>query len=100
MLTNRRFPIRKLAGLGIVLAGLLVLSPAPAVTAGPLDVGRSFYGVLLDTPTTLAAPGLPFSLVFRAAPRREDIVLRIASAYEAASCRHVPSPVFGSITET
>jgi hypothetical protein len=64
-----------------------LLSPAPAVAAG-----RNFYGVLLDRPTTLAAPGLPFSLVFRAEPRREDIALRIASAYEAASRRHMPPP--------
>src|SRR5436190_13542672 len=37
-----------------------------------------------DTPTTIPAPGLPFSLVFRAEPGREDIALKIASAYEAA----------------
>ena len=36
-------------------------------------------------PTTIPAPGLPFSLVFRAEPGREDVLLRIASAYEAAS---------------
>ena len=40
-----------------------------------------------DAPTPVPAPGLPFSLVFRAEPGREDLVLRIASAYEAASKR-------------
>ena len=50
-----------------------------------------------DKPTTLAAPGLPFSLVFRVEPGREDVVLRIASAYEAASRRRVPPPAFGPI---
>jgi amidase len=47
--------------------------------------------------TNLPAPGLPFSLVFRAEPGREDIVLKIASAYEAASRRRIPPPAFGPI---
>ncbi len=50
-----------------------------------------------DTPTTLPEPGLPFSLVFRAEPGREDVVLRIASAYEAASTRRIPPPAFGAL---
>ena len=45
----------------------------------------------------LPAPGLPFSLVFRAEPGREDIVLRIASAYEAASRRRISPPMFGPL---
>jgi Asp-tRNA(Asn)/Glu-tRNA(Gln) amidotransferase A subunit family amidase len=49
------------------------------------------------TPTTIAAPGLPFSLVFRAEPGKEDVLLRIASAYEAASKRRIPPPAFGAI---
>lgn len=44
--------------------------------------------------TQLPPPGLPFSLVFRAEPGREDMVLRIASAYEAASRRRIPPPAF------
>jgi len=50
-----------------------------------------------ERPTTLPAPGLPFSLVFRAEPGREDVVLRIASAYEAASRRRIPPPAFGAL---
>jgi Asp-tRNA(Asn)/Glu-tRNA(Gln) amidotransferase A subunit family amidase len=49
------------------------------------------------TPTTIPPPGLPFSLVFRAEPGREDVLLRIASTYEAASRRRVPPPAFGPI---
>jgi amidase len=49
------------------------------------------------TPTTIPAPGLPFSLVFRAEPGREDVLLRIASTYEAASKRRVPPPAFGPL---
>jgi len=50
-------------------------------------------------PTPLPAPGLPFSLVFRAEPGREDVVLKIASAYEAASKRRIPPPAFGPLAE-
>jgi amidase len=49
------------------------------------------------TPTTIPAPGLPFSLVFRCEPGKEDVVLTIASAYEAASRRRVPPPAFGPL---
>jgi amidase len=50
-----------------------------------------------NTPTTLPPPGLPFSLVFRAEPGKEDIILKIASAYEAASKRRIPPPEFGAV---
>jgi amidase len=49
------------------------------------------------TPTIIPEPGLPFSLVFRAEPGKEDVLLRIASAYEAASRRRIPPPAFGPI---
>lgn len=50
-----------------------------------------------NTPTTIPEPGLPFSLVFRAEPGAEDRILRVASAYEAASRRRVPPPAFGPL---
>ncbi len=50
-----------------------------------------------NTPTELPAPGLPFSLVFRAEPGKEDVILKVASAYEAASRRRVPPPAFGPL---
>ena len=50
------------------------------------------------TPTTIPEPGLPFSLVFRAEPGKEDVLLKIASAYEAASKRRIPPPAFGPLT--
>jgi hypothetical protein len=49
------------------------------------------------TPTSIPEPGLPFSLVFRCEPGKEDVVLRIASAYEAASKRRVAAPAFGAV---
>jgi Asp-tRNA(Asn)/Glu-tRNA(Gln) amidotransferase A subunit family amidase len=52
------------------------------------------------TPTTIPEPGLPFSLVFRAEPGREDVLLKIASTYEAASQRRIPPPNFGPIADS
>ena len=59
--------------------------------------GKKFVSQASDKPTRLAEPGLPFSLVFRCEPGKEDIVLRIASAYEAASKRRVMPPAFGAL---
>jgi len=56
--------------------------------------GKRYVSQASDRPTTIPAPGLPFSLVFRAEPGREDVLLRLASAYEAASQRRVPPPDF------
>jgi amidase len=50
-----------------------------------------------DQPTNIPEPGLPFSLVFRAEPGKEDVLLQIASAYEAASRRRIPPPAFGPL---
>jgi Asp-tRNA(Asn)/Glu-tRNA(Gln) amidotransferase A subunit family amidase len=85
-------------------AGLTeVLIPAGYVTTAydavfALSPDRKKYiSAVSDKPTELPAPGLPFSLVFRAEPGKEDIVLKIASAYEAASKRRVPPPAFGPL---
>jgi Asp-tRNA(Asn)/Glu-tRNA(Gln) amidotransferase A subunit family amidase len=59
--------------------------------------GKRYVSTPSATPTTIPAPGLPFSLVFRAEPGKEDILLHIASAYEAASQRRVPPPDFGPL---
>ncbi|WP_460448072.1 amidase family protein [Alsobacter sp. SYSU BS001988] len=59
--------------------------------------GTRYLSEPSDQPTRIAAPGLPFSLVFRAEPGREDVLLEIASAYEAASRRRVPPPAFGPL---
>ncbi len=85
-------------------AGLTeVLIPAGYVTTAYDPVyrlsadGMRYLHAPSDTPTTLPAPGLPFSLVFRAEPGKEDVVLRVASAYEAASKRRIPPPAFGPL---
>jgi amidase len=60
-----------------------------------LSPDRKRYTAAPSTQATkLAAPGLPYSLVFRCEPGCEDIILRISSAYEAASKRRIPPPAF------
>jgi hypothetical protein len=85
-------------------AGLTeVLVPAGyvKVTYDPVfklsDDGKRYVSAPSDVPTKLAEPGLPFSLVFRCEPGKEDIILKVASAYEAASKRRTPPPAFGPL---
>ena len=59
--------------------------------------GTRYVSTASHTPTIIPAPGLPFSLVFRAEPGKEDTLLEIASAYEAASKRRIPPPNFGPL---
>jgi len=56
--------------------------------------GTRYVSAPSDKATRVVEPGLPFSLVFRAEPGKEDGLLKIASAYEAASKRRVPPPAF------
>jgi amidase len=86
-------------------AGLTeVLIPAGYVTTTydpvyKLNDDRTRYvSAPSHTPTTIPAPGLPFSLVFRAEPGKEDLLLQVASAYENASKRRVPPPNFGPLS--
>ena len=59
MLGSRRSVIRKLAGFGLLLAGLLILSPMPAAAASSgTEVIRQFYAQLLDTMQRAAALGV------------------------------------------
>ena len=82
-------------------AGLTeVLIPAGYVTAAYDPVyrlssdGMRYEWTPSDVPTRIPEPGLPFSLVFRAEPGKEDVLLQIASAYEDASRRRIPPPGF------
>jgi amidase len=59
--------------------------------------GMRYVSAPSDEPTTIPEPGLPFSFVFRAEPGKEDVLLKIASAYEAASKRRIPPPAFGPL---
>jgi amidase len=70
-----------------------VYDPVFALSAA----GTHYVLVASATPTPIAEPGLPFSLMFRAEPGKEDVLLQIAAAYEAASKRRVPPPAFGPL---
>jgi amidase len=85
------------AGLTEVLipAGYVTTVYDPVFALSP--DGTRYISVPSDIPTTLPPPGLPFSLVFRAEPGKEDVLLQIASAYEAASKRRIPPPAFGPL---
>jgi len=85
------------AGLTEVLvpAGFVTIAYDPVFALTP--DGTRYVPVPSSTPTRLREPGLPFSLVFRAEPGREDVVLKVASAYEAASRRRIPPPAFGPL---
>ena len=43
------------------------------------------------------APGLPFSINFLVEPGMEHLALKAASAYQAASKRRVPPPMFPAL---
>jgi amidase len=85
------------AGLTEVLipAGFVTTVYDPVFALSP--DGTHYLPAPSSTPTTIPAPGLPFSLVFRTEPGREDVLLKIASAYEAASKRRVSPPAFGPL---
>ena len=59
--------------------------------------GKRYVSAASDKSTTIPVPGLPFSLVFRVEAGKEDVLLKIASAYEAASKRRIPPPAFGPL---
>ena len=82
------------AGLTEVLipAGYVTTVYDPVFALNP-DATR-YATVPSNAATAIPDPGLPFSLVFRAEPGREDVVLNIASAYESASKRRIPPPAF------
>ena len=85
------------AGLNEVLvpAGYVTTVYDPVFALSP--DGMRYVPAPSRTPTTIPEPGLPFSLVFRCEPGKEDVVLKIASAYEAASRRRIPPPAFGPL---
>jgi Asp-tRNA(Asn)/Glu-tRNA(Gln) amidotransferase A subunit family amidase len=78
---------------GLIPAGFVTTTYDPVFKLSA--DGTRYVSAPSDAATELAAPGLPFSLVFRCEPGKEDVILKVASAYEAASTRRVPPPAFG-----
>jgi Asp-tRNA(Asn)/Glu-tRNA(Gln) amidotransferase A subunit family amidase len=58
--------------------------------------GTEYDSVAGTTPTTLESP-LPFNIAFWAAHGEEATVLKVASAYEAATRHRRPPPGFGPV---
>ncbi|MEO8482186.1 MAG: amidase family protein [Acidobacteriota bacterium] len=97
------YPFGPNAGLTEVLipAGYIrtVYDPTFVLTTTPAGkkVYRSKTGT---TPITVPEPGLPFSINFLAEPGMEPLIFKVATAYQAASHRRVPPPMFGPVAKT
>jgi hypothetical protein len=60
--------------------------------------GRKVYRSVTNTVATeIPPPGLPFSINFLVEPGREHLALKAATAYQAASKRRVPPPMFPAL---
>jgi hypothetical protein len=79
----------------LVPAGYVTTVYDPVFALSP--DGTRYVPTPSRTPTEIPEPGLPFSLVSRCEPGKEDVILEIASAYEAASRRRIPPPAFGPL---
>ena len=91
------FPLGPNAGITEILipAGYVRVAYDPAFVLATDQNGRKSYRSKTGTtPTPIPAPGLPFSISFWAEPGMEPLILKAASAYEAASRRRVPPPAF------
>jgi amidase len=59
--------------------------------------GKSYEGEEGKTPTKLGGVGLPFNIGFWAEPGQEASLIKVASAYEAATHHRKPPPAFGPV---
>jgi amidase len=59
--------------------------------------GTTYDAVTGTTPTKLGGAGLPYNIAFWAGPGDESVVLKVASAYEAATHHRKPPPAFGPL---
>ncbi|MFT4046281.1 MAG: amidase family protein [Solimonas sp.] len=59
--------------------------------------GKKYEGVESTKPTPLGGIGLPYNIGFWAEPGQEANLLKIASAYEAATHHRKPPPAFGPV---
>jgi Asp-tRNA(Asn)/Glu-tRNA(Gln) amidotransferase A subunit family amidase len=58
---------------------------------------KSYEGKESATPTKLGGIGLPYNVGFWAEPGQEATLLKVASAYEAATHHRQPPPAFGPV---
>lgn len=94
------YPLGPNAGITEILipAGYVRVAYDPRFELATDASGRKFYrSVTGTTPTEIPAPGLPFSINFLVEPGMEHLALKAASAYQAASRRRVPPPMFPAL---
>jgi amidase len=59
--------------------------------------GKKYDGIEGTEPTKLGGIGLPYNIGFWAEPGQESTLLKVASAYEAATHHRKPPPAFGPV---
>ncbi len=59
--------------------------------------GKKYESVEGTEPTKLPGIGLPYNMGFWAGPGEEALLLKVASAYEAATHHRAPPPGFGPV---
>ena len=94
------YPLGPNAGLTEILipAGYVRTAYDPSFVLATDANGRKIYRSVTSTvPTELPAPGLPFSINFLVEPGMEHLALKAATAYQAASQRRVPPPMFPAL---
>jgi amidase len=99
VLNNRliSYPLGPNAGITEVLipAGYVKVAYDPRFELATDANGRKVYRSVTGTvPTEVPAPGVPFSINFLVEPGMEHVALKAATAYQAASQRRVPPPMF------
>jgi amidase len=102
VLNNRliSYPLGPNAGLTEILipAGYVQTAYDPRFELTTDANGRKVYRTVTSTvPTEIPAPGLPFSINFLVEPGMEHVALKAATAYQAASKRRVPPPMFPTL---
>jgi hypothetical protein len=102
VLNNRQisYPLGPNAGLTEILipAGYVQTAYDPRFELATDANGRKVYRSVTSTePTPIPAPGLPFSINFLVEPGMEHLALKAATAYQAASKRRVPPPMFPAL---
>jgi Asp-tRNA(Asn)/Glu-tRNA(Gln) amidotransferase A subunit family amidase len=91
------YPLGPNAGITEILipAGYVKVAYDPVFELATDSNGRRFYRSRTGTtPTEAPAPGIPFSINFLVEPGMEHLAMKAATAYQSASKRRVPPPLF------
>jgi amidase len=94
------YPLGPNAGLTEILipAGYVQTAYDPTFVLTTDANGRKVYRSRTGTtPTAIPAPGLPFSINFLTEPGMEQQSIKAATAYQSASKRRVPPPMFPAL---